>query len=191
MPLKGYFVLSLALISAASDLMSGRIRNSICAAGLAAGFILLPVLASLPPGEPGRWQRFFTSERSARFGALLPFLPGFLLFHFRMIGAGDVKLLTAIGAVAGADAMPAYLLMTIVFSPLLAVPFMLFVSGVRPRMKVFLRYLAAVLSSRRALPYRTFCAQAEGETRDTQASYEFHFAIPVFMTAILYAGGLL
>jgi prepilin peptidase CpaA len=79
----------LTLVAAAGDLRNRRIPNWLAACGLAAGFVLQGALA----GWPG--------IRAAFLGcglALLIYVP---LFALRAMGGGDVKLMAAVGSLAG------------------------------------------------------------------------------------------
>ncbi len=82
------FVLVLLLLAAsACDLQTRRIPNGLCAAGIAAGLIV-----HFWHGVwPGLWSL-------AGLAAALPLL---LLYAVRAFGAGDIKLLMAVGALMG------------------------------------------------------------------------------------------
>ncbi len=112
-------------------------------------------------------------------GAALPFLPGFLLFRFRMIGAGDVKLLMAVGGMIGPAGILRYMAVTVVFGAVISLLIMLTVTGIRPRIRYFLRYVLMTGSTGEILPYRD------------SPEAEFHFAVPVMMAAVVYAAGLI
>jgi prepilin peptidase CpaA len=179
MPLGALYILPLALCAAVSDLRSGKVSNLLVLAGLAAGLILAVtgcargrVICSAAAGfgmnsgmaESGNGAAvpltflLETAEAvplrdrliSFAAGAAVPFALGFPLFHFRVMGAGDIKLLMAIGSIAGSA--------------------------------VILPFLAACI----------FCGGGiallllPGYIR----AYRFHFTVPILMTSILYAGGL-
>ena len=91
------FALVLLLLAAsACDLKTRRIPNGITAAGMLAGLIGHAYLSGLPGGL---WAL-------AGIAAALPLL---LLYAARAFGAGDVKLLMAVGALMG----PGFLLWTL------------------------------------------------------------------------------
>ena len=80
---------ALALIAAAFDLRYRRIPNWLAAAGLFVGFGLQFVF------------RGWAGLRDAAWGAALAFSVYFILFALRAMGGGDVKLMAAVGAMAG------------------------------------------------------------------------------------------
>ncbi len=165
-------ILVLTALAALSDLRTGKIRNVIPAAGALAGLILWTG-AGIRGGLPGLLSAaglFFS-------GAALPFLLMFPLFRFRMIGAGDVKLLMAVGALTGPSGILKYMAVSIALGAGIAALIMIFVTGIRPR----LRHLACY--ARDAL-----ITGKPGIYRDVPEA-EFHFAVPVFMAAVLHAGG--
>jgi prepilin peptidase CpaA len=98
----GAMLLTAGLLAAAfiSDITRQKIPNILSAAGLVAG-ILLHVLVS---GSTGLGY--------ALLGALLGFVPLLLLYAVRAVGAGDVKLFAAIGALTGAE----FVLQSIMYS---------------------------------------------------------------------------
>jgi prepilin peptidase CpaA len=87
----GPCVLVLVVIAAAWDWQTRRIPNWLVASALV---FALPMQLTLH-GVPGGMQMFFGGCVTG--GALL--LPGYLL---RVVGAGDVKLMVAVGALCGA-----------------------------------------------------------------------------------------
>lgn len=84
-----YFVLAITLVCAITDLRSGRIYNAVTYPSMLLGLVYNSVVG----GEPGFW------------GSLVGLLVGLVPLGFAAgrgwIGAGDVKLFGAIGAVAG------------------------------------------------------------------------------------------
>lgn len=105
------FVL-IVLAAAASDVISYRIPNSLVLA-LAAVFI---IWAGFHAAQAA-WLNHFAA-------ALLCLVAGFVLYQFRQIGAGDVKLLTAVALWAGLNGLVA-LLLFMSLSGLLILPLIL------------------------------------------------------------------
>jgi prepilin peptidase CpaA len=79
----------LTSVAAVSDLRDRRIPNWLTGGGVAAGFLLQGTVA----GWPG--------VRNACFGCALALLVYIALFALRAIGGGDVKLMAAVGSLAG------------------------------------------------------------------------------------------
>jgi prepilin peptidase CpaA len=101
-------LLVLALACAITDLWKGRIYNAITYPAIALGFVLGVALH----GWPGLW--------SALTGFAVGFFPGFVLFALGGMGGGDVKLLGAVGALAGAVAATETLILAFLFGGVIA-----------------------------------------------------------------------
>ena len=83
---------------AVSDLRFGKIPNALIAAGLlcaSLGSVMLP----LTSGQG--WMLIVQNVLLTLSGTMLPVLMAWFLFRFRMIGAGDIKLLSMAGAFLG------------------------------------------------------------------------------------------
>ncbi len=96
-------LLVLAIACAITDLWKGRIYNAITYPAIALGFVLGVALH----GMPGLW--------SALTGFAVGFFPAFVLFALGGMGGGDVKLLGAVGALAGAVAATETLILAFLF----------------------------------------------------------------------------
>ncbi|MBK4733663.1 A24 family peptidase [Noviherbaspirillum pedocola] len=103
-----WLLLLLLLAAAGSDLRSRRIPNALALAGALAGIAL-----GCAPGGVG----LLASLAGMGIG-LVALLPMYLL---RALGAGDVKLMAAVGAIVGASAMPAVLAATFVAGGLMSI----------------------------------------------------------------------
>src|SRR5689334_19313325 len=101
-------LLVLAVACAVTDLWKGRIYNAVTYPAIVLGFVLAIVLH----GMTGFW--------SALGGFAVGFFPAFLLFALGAMGGGDVKLLGAVGAIAGAVAATETLILAFVIGAFLA-----------------------------------------------------------------------
>ena len=113
-------------------------------------------------------------------GMLVPFLALGWLFAFRMLGAGDIKLLCVLGSMLG----PGKILECIAYSFLIGAAFsgaILISNGIFcQRFLYFYRYTADFLKTGERKPYYKSGMPLEN----------FHFTVPIFMSAMLYAGGV-
>lgn len=89
-PLPAVMLLLLAVGCMVTDLWKGRIYNAATYPAIAAGFVVQVALH----GVAGLWV--------ALGGFAVGFFPAFFLFALGGLGGGDVKLLAAVGAIAGA-----------------------------------------------------------------------------------------
>lgn len=101
-------LICLLLPAACCDLRSRRIPNVLCLAGCAAG-LLLAFAQGLP------------ALGASVLGMTTAFCLGFPLWLCRWLGAGDVKLLAAVGALAGIALLPRILVFTALCGGVLAV----------------------------------------------------------------------
>lgn len=102
--------LIVSLIAALSDYRDGKIKNRLVYPAMGAGI----VFAYLCNGESGLWNAFLGLSIPL---VLLPFFMG------RMLGAGDIKLLMAIGAWRGLEGNIGVLMYSIIFGGILALFF--------------------------------------------------------------------
>lgn len=101
------------VICAASDLMAGKIYNYVTYPAAALGLILALV--------SGGWVELGHHA----LGMAIAFLPFFVVFLFRGLGGGDVKLIGAAGAIMGYPLIVAGLFHTILVGGVVAVGVML------------------------------------------------------------------
>jgi prepilin peptidase CpaA len=95
------FLAVLVLAAALFDLRTRRIPNWLCAAGFVCGFACQTV-------------------REAAFGAGIALLIYVPLFALRAVGGGDVKLMAAVGSIAGPTAWIAIFLITAIIGGVIA-----------------------------------------------------------------------
>src|SRR5580704_71478 len=100
MSLQQILLAALVISAAAFDFRTRRIPNWLCAAGFLCGFACQIAFS--------RW----TGAREAALGAGLAFLIYIPLFALRAVGGGDVKLMAAVGSLAGPKAWIAIFLIT-------------------------------------------------------------------------------
>ena len=125
-----FFALTLALVGAIIDIQQHRIPNWLTYPGMVLGFGLRPVVFG--------WK---TGILTSLGGWLLGGGIMFLFYMVRAMGAGDVKLMAAIGALVGYGQVTAVLLATAIFGGLLAIGYALY----RRRMISTLKNVGSVL----------------------------------------------
>ena len=162
-----YMKLAALLLAAAAaffDLHTDKIPNLLTVSGLGTGIVLSCVL------YPGGALRGLAG---ALLGAGLPFLLLFPPFCLRMIGAGDVKLLMALGALALWPGILRLLLWTLLSGSVLSLGIMALRTGFVSRIGYFLRYLRCLFAGI-VEPYR----QADGKAGT------IHFGVPVLFGTV-------
>ena len=160
-------VVGIGILAAVSDLRSGRIPNQLIAAGLIMGLIFQIV------------DKRLCGVLIYAGGAGVPILVFGLLYYLRMIGAGDIKLLCAIGGFTGPIGCLICIFMALFWGGLLALGFMLYRRNLVCRMEVFFRYISQYGKGTRE-PYMKYAG--------TDA--KFCFSIPVLLGILCYVGGI-
>ncbi len=161
-------VLILALAACLSDLKTGTVKNWI----LVIGFISAVILHV-------RWIGGY-GLLSLAAGGCIPLIPGYLLFHYRMLGAGDVKLLTVIGCLTGVYDSFSFLVGVFFCAGIISCILLSLSGNFRERMEYFRTWCRKRFIEQEAVPYR----KANGKEN-------FHMTVPILIAAVFYAGGLI
>lgn len=155
--LKLVIVLAALLLSLISDLRTYKINNVITYGFMAAG-LTINLLAEGPKGM------MFSMQ-----GIIIPVACLLLLYMMRMLGAGDIKLFSAIGAVMGAGFALYAMAYSFICGGIIA-SFLILVrrNGVK-RFKYLITYLRCCFISMKPLQYTEF--------ERNQDKGSFHFSI--------------
>lgn len=137
-------VLTLLVLAAAADAKTCRIPNKITLPFTAAGFVINMALA----GGAGFVQ--------AAAGWLLPVFVLFCFYVLRMLGAGDIKLLGAVGAIFGCRFVWNGMLYSFLAGGILALVLMTVRKDFRAGSKRLAEYLRSCMLTRRLQEYSDF-----------------------------------
>lgn len=161
-------LLTIAGVAVIMDLYKMRVKNS---------WILCSLLAG---AGTCLWQKGFAGLIKFVPGMLMPLVVLGWLFYFRMLGPGDIKIFCALGGIMG----PAKILWCIWFSFLCGAGISLAVlfrcGGIWQRMAYLAAYLMEYLRTGSTKPYY----------RRESTLENIHFTVPIFMSVMLYTGGL-
>lgn len=113
-------------------------------------------------------------------GICLPLVMLGWLFFFRMLGPGDIKLFCALGSVMGPETIVKCILISFWLGAVISVAILIFYSSFLTRIRYFFRYFQEYFRTGEVRPYYN-----TGMTLEN-----FHFTVPVFMSVMLYAGGV-
>jgi prepilin peptidase CpaA len=166
MSVPGCLALFLALGAVEMDLRSRKISNAWLAAGWLAGFCIRVMPAAGDAGD------FFG-------GSILPLLLLAVLFRFRMLGAGDIKLLSVLGGLMGISAVWMCICWSFLFGAVFAVGILSACGSWRQRFSYFFRRIRQFLTTKTVVPYRT----------GNDGPECLHFSVPVLMGTLLWIGG--
>lgn len=161
-------LLVLALSAVLSDLRSGRIPNGLIAAGLVCG-----LFSQLFDRGMTGWITFLG-------GAFLPVLILGILYYFRMIGAGDIKMICMAGGFMGPADCFSCIVWSVLFGGAISAAVMIYRRNVIRRLLYFAEYLMRYTETGRWNPYLA------GVNDDAK----FCFSIPILLGIICYIGGI-
>lgn len=113
-------------------------------------------------------------------GTLLPVLVLGVLFYFRMLGPGDIKLFCALGGVMGPEAIGKCILSSFFLGAVISLAILIFCGSFKSRIQYLIRYFQNYFRTGEAGPYY----------RKGMVLENIHFTVPVFMSVMLYAGGV-
>jgi prepilin peptidase CpaA len=152
-------LLLLLVLAVLNDTVSFRIDNKI---------ILFFLTAGLVTGFARGGIRGLASSAA---GALIPFILLFLLYLLKMLGAGDVKLLCAIGAIGGTGIILPAMAYSFLSGGFIAVIIMLVRKNAAERTMYFYSYLKACFLCHSLLQYSDF------KDNNTGSRFRFSYAI--------------
>lgn len=172
------FIVIFAMTSCASDLIYGKISNHLWIFGTVSGFLI----NILQTGRSGMWTAFS--------GSLLPLAAGALLFYFRMLGAGDIKELSGLGAVAGAGGILKIGLCGVLLGAGISLLLLIGERNAGERFRYLYKWIGLRIVRHQKIPYRN-SPKSSGFKKKDLSTGTFHFTVPVYLAVLLYAGGLL
>lgn len=112
-------------------------------------------------------------------GSAVPVLLLYLLFWFRMLGAGDIKLLSVLGGFMGPVAVTVCIGYSLVFGAVLSLAVLILCGNFLSRLRYFTGYLKRITTTKQVVPYMVRGKRMEN----------IHFSIPILMGVLLFAGG--
>lgn len=166
--LRESLLLSIAGGGLLMDLLQEKVDNRLICLGIGCGFFL----NIFHSGAAGILQFF-----SGAFFPLLFLLP---LFYFRMIGGGDIKLLSVLGGILGCPEVFSLLLFTFLTGAILSLAFLISCGNLKERISYFISYFYSCRGKGSWKPYRRKGLEPEN----------FHFTVPIFIGSILFTGGI-
>ncbi len=158
----------LASAAFAMDLHSHKVSNRWIALGWIWGMWLQYALGGL-----GGVGRFFA-------GAAVPIFLLFPLFYFRMLGPGDIKLLSVLGGLLGHGEIIRLILLSFFLGGALSLGILIVTGTIMFRLRYFVDYFRACIKNRERRPYYKTGQQAEN----------IHFTLPILLSLFLYVGGI-
>lgn len=163
-----FFLISIGALAVFWDLWKDKIPNSLVIAGLGLGCC---------------WQitaKGLYGILDFLGGAILPLLLLAVLFYFRMMGAGDIKLFAAIGSFVGMKTVLMCMMFSFLAGAVISI-FLIFRRGIlRKRLTYFFAYFSNYYQTKNWIPYRN---RMEREC-------SIHFSLPVFISLMMYVGGI-
>ncbi|OGX68609.1 MAG: hypothetical protein A2189_01070 [Paenibacillus sp. RIFOXYA1_FULL_44_5] len=160
----------LIMLAFYTDVKAMRIPNKLTAAGAVGGMLV----NFLRDG----WQGLFLSMTGLTVGFILVFI----LYVVRAVGAGDVKLFAAIGAISGFQLVLSSLMYSILYAGMIGLWVVVFRRGWLNRLKRVVYYIAGMLIQ------RDFQSMKEQAASAQLHKFPFMYAVlPGVVTAIAYS----
>ena len=170
--LRNIQIVSLLLLTEAAvlcDLSNGRIPNELVLGGLGMGLIYQAVLSGL------------MGVVLCFGGILLPVLLFGPLYYFRMIGAGDIKLMGVVGAFVGPAACFSCILWSLIAGGIISLMLVLYHHNFILRIFSFTEYVGEYM---RTGVWKAYLDRVDERGR-------FCFSIPVLVSVLCYIGGII
>ena len=114
-------------------------------------------------------------------GVMIPILLLFPLFYFRMIGAGDIKLLSVLGGISGIRGSLMIMGSSLALGAVLSLAFLISCGSLQERISYFISYTKDTVLTGEKKPYLK-----KGKNPEN-----VHFTVPVFLGTMMYLGGIL
>jgi prepilin peptidase CpaA len=141
MPVKPIILAVLVTASLISDIKTQKIKNIIVLPFIAAGLVINLILS----GGRGLLDSFA--------GALIPAVILFVFYALKMLGAGDIKLFCAAGAIMGTEFVLYMMAYSFITGGIIALVIILVRKNAAERMKTFFTYLKHSLLTMSLKPY--------------------------------------
>lgn len=106
-------------------------------------------------------------------GMVLPILLLFELFYFKMLGAGDIKLLSMAGSFMGSRRALRVIMISFFFAAILSVWKLIYYRNIRERMVYMWTYFQQFFLEKKRIPY------VDMSCKDMR--FMIHFSIPVLL----------
>lgn len=113
-------------------------------------------------------------------GALLPIVLLFILFYFRMMGAGDIKLLSVLGGMIGVRSSLNLIICSFIVGAIFSIGLLFYRRSWSKRFRFLSHYIHNFIMTGIRIPYRATTGGIEN----------LHFAVPVFVAVVLWKGGV-
>ena len=104
-----------------------------------------------------------------------------VLFVFGMLGAGDIKLFCALGSVMGFSEILKCICISFMIGACISSAILISEHNFCERIRYFMSYLENTVKNKQILSYGK---------KDISLPENFHFTVPIFLSVLLYAGGI-
>lgn len=170
MKIQEVFLLLLILtIAVIMDIRTRKIKNWLIITGLLSGFLL----RILSEGREGALN--FLA------GCLIPIFLLFVLFLFRVIGAGDVKLIAVTGGFLGTHSILRCIITIFILSACFALIKILKYHNFMNRMQYLADYVSKFIKTKKIEPYYQESVETE---------HILYMSVFIFLSVILHLGGI-
>ena len=130
-----------------------------------------------------------TALRQILPGLILPVILLFPFFLFRMLGAGDIKVLAVLGSMMGARSILFCMFFSFLIGAIFSILWFLKYGGFRERLSYFLSYMKNYAQTGIRTPYVKTGAGISDE-QPVARPENLRMTIPIFLAVLLWAAGL-
>ena len=162
------FPVAVAGIAMIMDIRTGKVDNGWIIFSMSVGLFVCI------------WQKNITGIGFFIMGSVMPLFL-MILFAFGMIGAGDIKLFCALGGIMGCESIIKCIFISFLTGAGISAALLIFNHNFCERILYFIEYVKCTVSTGKISSYRR---------KSIAAPENFHFTIPVFISVLLYAGGI-
>lgn len=160
----------LLVLAIRSDTKSYKINNSL--------IVFFILIGSMTNG----FLQGFVGFCDSLLGITLPIILLFVLFLVRMVGAGDIKLFSSIGAIMGREFILETLIFTALTGGILALILILVKKNGRRRWKCLYTYLKYVVLTSSIPPYQDFAIKEKKDVFPLSCSISLGVLVKILLT---------
>lgn len=169
MLLHTFFPVAVAFCAMLMDLRTARVDNGWILFSMAVGLLIRV------------WQEGVGGILSFLAGTAVPLIFPGILFIYHMLGAGDIKLFCSLGGFMGPAVVGKCIFCSFMIGAGISLAILISNGDFRRRFQYFFQYMEDLIRSGERKPY---IRKGMSETEN------FHFTVPVFLSTLLFAGGL-
>lgn len=150
---------ALLVLALKSDIKSYKIKNRVTLSFIITGILTNSILY----GDEG--------FKNSLLGIIIPIILLLVLYALRMLGAGDIKLFSALGAVFGGEYIFEIMAYSFIAGGIIALVLIVVRKNAKERIAHLFKYLKALILTLRFIPYTEF------DNKEDRGKFPFAYAV--------------